>query len=332
MLTIANTGLILTDPPLRTVLTSQQSSTAPKPAYSPREKVSIPPNKPFQGGYADFMPQSVQMATAGSSPPRTSMLDDLCFYLQTHSSQLSDATTPATPAASVFAKKIIASHYHQLFNFVRSVTSDVQFHMSRLDQLGMSYFDTAFVSSGQWSDAQALERRASEYCADIESIMLQCGIPLATPSPSPSPGEDNNAVAVPWGDCTADFQFLRMRLADVRRHAELLNTAITGLASMSGNQQALREARNTKALTLLGLVFIPLAYTATLFSMTDSFGPGGERFWVYFAVSLPLILLMLGAYTAMERYDAGAWSFGKVFGGLKLPETRAKEGKGMMSF
>ena len=280
----------------------QKDTTVPNSAYMPRETVPISPQL-FQNGYIDFMPHSVQMATL-SGPPRTSMLDDLCFYLQQHSSQLSSSSSSlgaGSNAAAVFAKKIVAAHYLQLFNFVRSVASDVQFHMSRMDRIGLGYLDTTFVEADQWSDAQALERRASEYCADIEAIMLQGGIPLedrpdAASCAVPSPLQQKSTI--PWDDCTADFQVLRMRLADVRRRTELLNAAIMGLASISGNQQALREARGTKALTLVGLVFIPLAYTATLFSMTEPFDPGGERFWVYFAVSLPLILCVL----AVHRY------------------------------
>ncbi|KAK0642141.1 hypothetical protein B0T16DRAFT_335285 [Cercophora newfieldiana] len=294
--------LMLVDPPLRAVMTSQNTGyAASSPTYTPRKMVPIA-SQLFQNGYLDFVPYRVQM-TARKGPSRTSMLDDLCFYLQTH--PLKDPNP-----ASTFAKKIIASHYHQLFNFTRSVTSDVQFHMSRLDRLGLDHFDTTFVESGQWSDAQALERRISEYHADIESIMLASGIPLA--DQPDVVGCIASSGSTPWYDCTADFQLLRLRFADVRRHAELLNTAITGLTSISGNQKALREARSTKALTLVGLVFIPLAYTATLFSMTESFGPGGERFWVYFAVSVPLIVCVLGGYTVLDRYGDGVLEWKRV--------------------
>ena len=93
--------------------------------------------------------------------------------------------------------------------------------------------------------------------------------------------------------------------------------AIGGLASMSGNQQSLREARSTKALTLVGLVFIPLAYTAALFSMAGEFGPGGERFWVYFAVAVPGVVVMLGGYFVVDAFQAGwgvgLWGRGECF-------------------
>jgi hypothetical protein len=267
------------------------------------------------------------------------MLDDLCFYLQQHSGQLKGGLDYGPDLVAVFAKKMIAAHYRQLFEFTRSVVSTVQFHMSRQNRIELKYLDSSFVEA-QWSDVQALERRLSEYCEDIEAIMLQCGIALSdapdpascavvplTPPSSPKPSP-------PWEDCTADFQFLRLRLGDVRRRAELLNAATTGLASMSNNRRALheqelslREAKSTKALTFLGLVFIPLAYTASLFSMSDPYGPGDEKFWMYFAISLPLILCVLAIYTVVQMaYGSRGFSFKALLAVFRLPDGKPGAG------
>jgi len=240
------------------------------------------------------------------------MLDDLCFYLQKHSAEL---TTPGADSVAIFAKKIVAAHYKQLSEYVRSLVSSAQFHMSRRDSIELDYFSMESVEA-QWSDAQALERRMSEYCEDIEAIMLQCGIPLTeqpdVASCAVAPVPPATVPGYPtWDDCTADFQVLRLRLRDVRQRAELLNAAITGLASMSGNRQALREAKSTRALTLVGLVFIPLAYTASLFSMPEPYGPGQERFWIYFAVSIPFIFSVLSLYAVVDMsYGSRSFSVG----------------------
>ena len=276
----------------------------------PREVVPISP-RTFQHGYPDFMPHDIQMTTL-TGPPRTSMLDDLCFYLRQHSGQLTAGLDAGPDAIAVFVKKVVAAQYLELFNFARAVVSQVQWSMSRQDRVDLGSLDVASVEA-QWSDVQALERRANEYCEDLDAAMLQCGIPLADrPDPAACavapvvPGASVAAAAPPqWDDVTAEFQLLRLWLGNVRRRAELLNAAVTGLASMSGNRQALREAKSTKALTLLGLIFIPLAYTASLFSMTEPYGPGHERFWMYFAISLPLILCVVGIYTVVEVASGG---------------------------
>lgn len=271
-------GVIITDPPLKLVNRDKKYN----------HKVSA---SPFRGGYPDFIPLEEQMKIR-SGPPRASMLDDICFYLVNHSSLL-DCADPESVA--LFARKIVASHYHQLIEFLRSTVSSIQWGMSRQDKLDI--FDVTRVEA-QWSDIQALERRISEYCEDLESTMIQCHISLQNP--------DIDKITN-WKDSWADFQFLQMRMKDIRHRVESLNSAIAALAGMAGNRQALKdqelslkEAKSTKALTFLGLVFIPLAYTASLFSMTAPYGPGQDKFWVYFAIACPLILFVVCSFYLID--------------------------------
>ncbi|KAK7981365.1 hypothetical protein PG988_003603 [Apiospora saccharicola] len=267
--------VIITDPPLRLVQRDDLSNHVITPS-------------PFRGGYPDFMPHEEQMKTR-AGPTRTSLLEDMCFYLDHYSSFLD--LKDAESSVAVVAQKIAASHYHQLHDFVRSVVSSTQWRLSRQDNLDR--FD-AGQAEAQWSDTQALERRLGEYYEELECTMIQCRIPL----------HDLDVERVgSWKDVGADFQFLYMRFKDLRRRVEGLNSAITALTSLAAARQtlksqevALAEAKNTKVLTFLGLVFIPLAYTAAMFSMAEPYAPGGEKFWQYFAISFPLIVLVGSLY------------------------------------
>ncbi|KAK8127218.1 hypothetical protein PG984_008326 [Apiospora sp. TS-2023a] len=267
--------VIITDPPLRVVQRDDLSNHVITPS-------------PFRGGYPDFMPHEVQMKTKAGGPTRASLLEDLCFYLE-HYSSLLDLTD--ADSVAVVAQKIAASHYHQLHDFVRSVVSSTQWRLSRQDNLDC--FD-AGQAEAQWSDTQALERRLAEYYEELECTMIQCRIALQ---------ELDVEHDGSWKDVGADFQFLYMRFKDLRRRVEGLNSAITALTSLAAARQALKsqdvaltEAKNTKVLTFLGLVFIPLAYTAAMFSMAEPYAPGGEKFWQYFAISFPLIVLVGSLY------------------------------------
>ncbi|KAK7928317.1 hypothetical protein PG985_005315 [Apiospora marii] len=221
------------------------------------------------------------------------MLEDVCFYLEHYSSllDLKDAES-----VTLVAKKIAVSHFNQLHDFVRSVVLSTQWQLSRQDDLNR--FD-ATQAEAQWSDTQALERRLGEYHEELECTMIQCRVPL----------QDLDVEHVgDWKDVGADFQFLYMRFKDIRRRVEGLNSAITALTNLAAARQALksqevalREAKNTKVLTFLGLVFIPLAYTATLFSMAEPYAPGGDKFWQYFAISIPLIVLVGSLYYFSAR-------------------------------
>jgi hypothetical protein len=231
-------------------------------------------------------------------------LDDIIFYLRTHSSAL-DLADPSS--LRIFVEKIAASHYLKLAEFLQSTIEKVQFNLSRRRDL------TSFAISAveeQWSDVQAWERRIGEYKDDLEAIMLQLRIPFENP---------NLNHMTDWRGSAADFQFLYLRFKEIGQRANSLNGSTAALAGLTGNRQAfksmeqsIREAKSAKALTIMGAVFIPLAYTASLFSMSDPYRPGGELFWVYFVISFPLIgLIVLGYYTLELGYADGGmqWSF-----------------------
>ena len=296
-------GLIVCDPPVQRVLTE----------YSGRTGYNVT-TSPYNAGYIDFVPQKDQIES-GSGPPRTSLLDDVVFYIKTHSNAL-DLTDP--DSLRTFVEKITASHYLKLARFIQTVIEKVQFNLSRRQDL--TSFAIAAVEE-QWSDVQALERRIGEYKDDLEAIMLQSRIPFESP---------NLKHAVDWKDRAADYQFLYMRFKEIGQRANSLNGSTAALAGLTNNRHAvkaqdlvleatersIREAKSAKALTMLGVVFIPLAYVSSLFSMSDPYRPGEKLFWVYFVVALPLIVLTIfGYYTLELGYTSGRiqWSFRTAF-------------------
>lgn len=279
----------MADPPVKAVRTSHSGPDIPVFDYGNQRRLRYP----------DFIPQS------GNSnfldPPRTSMLDDLCFYIQTHGTRLQIDGPELVYALSA---KIIASHYTLLAEFIENIFLNTNFKMSR--QANLSRFDT-FVVESQWSDVHAYYILVWRFLSRLESIMLQLRVPFGEPDTSQHPA---------WTDIRVDFNTLHMKFRRLQQGVELLNASITGLASIAGNRQALteqklslaatersiREARSAKALTFVGLVFIPLAYMASLFSMSDPYGPGGGGILVILRdISTPsrrrgLFLLCLGPW------------------------------------
>lgn len=279
--------------------------------------------RPYQGGYLDFVPEQAQL-TALSGPPRTSLASDLTFYLTTHAPLL-DATTPTSVSSLV--QKIVASQCLIQTEHVRSALTAVQRGLTRKQDLARMPMRKV---EALWSDMQAWERRTGEYLEDLEGIMVQLGIPLSDCLFHSSPGTASSLAPrssgdggmgggnVAWWDCTSDFQFLHHRLLSLRHRAASLNAAVTGLAGISGNrisykeqQRTIRETKRMKAITLLGLVFIPLAYASSVFSMSGEYAPGGKLFWVYFVASVPLIGVVLAAYYILDYgYGRGGWGAG----------------------
>lgn len=241
------------------------------------------------------------------------MHDDISFYLTRHADLFSPDNSDSEMPLQL-AQKIVASHYQKHIGFLHGMMSYLQHSMSRQERLDI--FKPILVEK-QWSDVQQWERRVSQYGLDLDAIMAQSGIPLLPPD---NTHHYNDADAI-----ARDFHFLRASLREVRRRIELASSSITGLAGIAGNRQAIheqtlsrQEATSMKALTVVGLVFLPLSFATSLFSMTGPYSFGEDKFWVYFAFSVPLCLLAFGIYF----FFGGSWA--RQPGRLLRPRRKVK--------
>lgn len=315
--------LILCDPDIKVV---QRPYRPWSRGQSHTESIT---GQPFQGGYHDFIHRSGNDFSNPQillGPPRTSLLDDICFYAMHHPSTIRlSIEGPKTRfqqvshgfMATILPMKIICGHYTKLvayFEVVLYRLSQAEWQLSRQSD----YSDYAgFALEEQWSSFNVTQGRLTMYIDDLEETIKDISFPPGSAAP---PAE--------WTCIITDLQYIHQRLKKMKTRVDESITSAIGFSNIIGSQQALsearrsvREAKNTKTLTVVGLIFIPLAYTCALFSMSDQFRPGERLFWVYFAVSIPLILLVFLATFLMQLgYDKNgtAWS-------LKQFQTAVKE-------
>jgi Mg2+ and Co2+ transporter CorA len=88
-----------------------------------------------------------------------------------------------------------------------------------------------------------------------------------------------------------DYEALGRKFGLLVKKLESMPPVITYKVQISQGRQAFLETTNLSRLTYLALVFVPLTFTCSLFSMGGDVGPGSSHFWVYFAVAIPLLLL-----------------------------------------
>lgn len=79
--------------------------------------------------------------------------------------------------------------------------------------------------------------------------------------------------------------------------------SLAALNGMIGGRISILEARAAKSLTLVAMLFAPPACVASIFSIPASiFGEKGPPFWWYWAVALPLtVLVFFLTYLVHER-------------------------------
>ena len=243
------------------------------------------PHQPFQGGYADFIAYTdIQQALESRGPPRTSMYDDLCYYFSTHPEELDVTERP--DSVTFFLKKIIASHYMMLYTYTQGILDHLTWFLG--NQQHYANVDVNTWVADLWSDLHTFNRRCQYDMGDISSIIDQ--LDLGPDSP-------------PYDSTAKDFLILRRNFQNLNAKSEAVFASCNALANVWGINQSLFEARVVKQLTIFGVVFLPLSFTASLFSMSGDYLPGGPKFWTYWVVAIPIILA-ISAYFFMGRVQA----------------------------
>lgn len=258
-------------------------------------------NKPFQGGYIDFIPPA--RLQPGQYPskhrhPHKSMLDDLVYYYEHKADVLTEAEWASPSKSAIFLKKIVAAHYLQLADYIKVMLPSLELKLT-----------TAWVEEQeQWKALGTISRRCGNYRDDIEDTLLSLGYPLD--SPKRERDGTTNRIIYDWKDCEIDYQYVYLRLKVLKERADNLMTSMTGLASIAGNRQNLEEAKRVKRLNLLALLFIPLAYTSSLFSMQDEYAPNKPHFWVYWVCAIGVVMFTSVVTWILDRAlnDAAEWT------------------------
>ncbi|KXT00873.1 hypothetical protein AC578_979 [Pseudocercospora eumusae] len=92
----------------------------------------------------------------------------------------------------------------------------------------------------------------------------------------------------------ADFADLLQRAQDLANECERGIRKVEHLASQAESKRAIAQAKGVERLTRLAFVFVPMSFTASFFGMNfKQFGQGPLSIWVWFAVTVPIILVSL---------------------------------------
>jgi hypothetical protein len=258
----ASLAIMIVDEPLRQVVVESHDHI----------KVFKVDSDPYEGGYADIIKYNcLSEALSTEGPPRTSMFDDICYYFEKHPSALN--VIPDPRSATVFAQKIIASHFLLLAQYTFNQLSHLEWQLTRRETFADLHVQWV---EERWSDLWTLHTRLNNHRRNVDVVLdtLEPGDPAK------------------WTNTRKDFKAIELRLLQLKAKSDNLIASFVGLASMVSNRQSFLEARMVQLLTILGMTFLPLSFTSRLFSMAGSFTPGGSQFWIYFAVSIPLVLLI----------------------------------------
>ncbi|KAF2103912.1 hypothetical protein NA57DRAFT_70124 [Rhizodiscina lignyota] len=264
--------LILVDPPSTNAIAKGHRD---KSCSSPTS-VRI---RPFQGGYEDFLPaQLPDQRDSDIGPGRHSMLDDIAYYW-TRAPQLHfRRDSPTLLSACYIPLHLVASEWTQYIRLMSRSVKQFEYSVMGLPALlkDLSRLDSDLQALQSWRRRTITTMFKLHHVSKF--IRTRC---LAEP---------DSGV---WTALADDFNELSANADTHGKRLEAMVPVVTSFIQVLDSRRALAETANISRVTYLALVFVPLTFASSLFSMEVDNAPGGRAFWMYFAVAVPLLILVL---------------------------------------
>lgn len=252
-------------------------------------------SQPFLGGYEDFLdpPPFSRDLDYFSTPLRKGMSYDLEQYWERSIPACFNPKNPTLQSLAFYPLRIVAAEWVKYVAVMHYCLKQYEYGNERPGEL--ERLDRSLRELQSW-------RRRSMLSQQKVQSVIRLLKPRIASNWNGEPSLQN---------LIADFEFISTKIEDHGRRLESMLPVVTSLVQIIDARQSFAETSNISRLTVLALVFVPLSYISSLFSMNPTNSPGSDRFWVYFVVALPVTLLVF----IIARPPSTA--FRKVFAWLK---------------
>ncbi|KAL7622951.1 hypothetical protein AAE478_006630 [Parahypoxylon ruwenzoriense] len=236
---------------------------------------SITEGYPLWRGYRPFRnspPPSDN--TIYEPPPRTTLFDDLLFWIR-QTSQRDINAIEANPRAMAFRiLHIICAEWLTLTRYITARLSQIEWEIEKPDfRRESTNFNTSLEKLHTW------RRRLPLYRAMVADTRTKL-----FPEPSDSPGQQRDCVA----ELRKDFAIVAGHIDDLLSRSERIAAVATAVTAIEESRRAIEQNKALGRLTYLAVIFAPLSFVSSFFSMTSNVSDLSQTYYVYFCVAIPI--------------------------------------------
>ena len=245
---------------------------------------------PFLGYHEDFLdaPKFSSDWTTLEDVPRAGMASEIVQYWDRNIPSCFDAKNPTLESLAYYPLKIVAAEWVKYVAVMQFCMKLYEYQGDRLPNLDR--FNTDLRELQGW------RRRSMMSQHKVRSIIRQ----LKARSHHGSKHQPEISYLID------DFKVISGNIEEAGRRLENILPVVTSLVQIIDARRSFAETTNISRLTILALVFVPLNFVSSLFSMNDHNAPGASGFWVYFAVAIPITLLVfIVARPPMQVFKKG---------------------------
>lgn len=281
-------ALVLVDPPLGdSYFRSEDKNNA-------ESKVHLNLT-PFLGMYENFMDlpkfSETQAWSHQEATKKGGMMDDLVRYWEKAVPSCFDPLDPTIQSLAYYPLRIVAAEW---VKYIAVMQRCIKMYEYQGNQLDLEKFNMDLRELQGW------RRRSMVSQQKIRTVIRHLK----------SHNSSNPIHRADVDEILEDFEVIKKDIEDAGRRLETMLPVVTSLIQIIDARQSFAETADISRLTVLALVFVPLSYVSSLFSMNSETMPGSEHFWVYFVVAIPvtIIVFLIARPPTMERIrEAGTW-------------------------
>ncbi|KUJ22897.1 uncharacterized protein LY89DRAFT_777916 [Mollisia scopiformis] len=238
--------------------------------YTSPEKKMVLPSRPFQGGYEDFSKRPSLFDDDRGYPERSSLLEDLIYFWTKELPPAFDNEQPTLLSLSYYPLKIAAAEWVSYISVMSNSIKQFEYTTEAPSQKdGLQKIDSDLRSLETWG------RRCLQ-----TSSKLQAALDFLKHHTKDNSGLEQYSMMI------QDFEHIMGLVYTYGHRLEIMVPVVTSVLQIADTRRSLREAANVTRLTNLALLFVPLSFVASLFSMNGSITRHGLA--IYFAIAIPL--------------------------------------------
>jgi CorA-like Mg2+ transporter protein len=276
MLTIS--AVILVDPPLGKEVRRGPANELRRVIIN-EDHGEIPPWMEYPSLIArSHLPDNIQSwSTPDLSPSMLSTFDEI-LSVYSHGLHFVD-DNPSS--CSVVFRQIMLSMWIGFLDRIGTVLSNTHSQIMKLES------DQQRTRGYEWKDW--LFADLADLKVDVEFMFwfLSCNMKALGIKMN---GVGGHGVVAEWEE--EEWKFVETRLHSFRQRVNSTAEIYTQAISVEEARSANAQARSVARLTALATIFVPISIIAAIFSMGGAYGVGQSEFWVFFVVTVPVLIIL----------------------------------------
>ncbi|KAI5858208.1 hypothetical protein GGS23DRAFT_607733 [Durotheca rogersii] len=213
--------------------------------------------------------------------PGTSLFDDLLFWIQKTEAGDIDAIRESPRAMAFRMLQIICAEWLTLTRYITARLSQIEWEIEKPDfRRASTNFNTSLEKLHTW------RRRLPLYRAMVADAREKLFPDAAAGAAGAARGPRDSVEQL-----RRDYAIVARHIEELLSRAERIAAVATAVTAIEESRRAIEQNKALGRLTYLAVIFAPLSFVSSFFSMTDNVASQAQTYWVYFCIAIPISIL-----------------------------------------